>query len=172
MKAFIFFLLIIYSNIVSCAFDLTDTVFHKVALKKNIDPILLYAVALVESARFDGKKNVTPWVWTIRSKKGPYYASSKEEAIEKLNNLLKDDTNIDIGMMQINYKWNHEHDAITLLDIETNLLVASDLLIKSINSSPGDIELGIGRYHSWVEKRARNYGKKVISIYENLLTVE
>lgn len=172
MKFFFCMFLMLYANFSMAAFDLKGSIFERIADEKNIDPILLYSVALVESARFDGKKSVSPWVWTIRSKEGPFYATSKKEAENKLKELLKSDTNIDIGMMQINYKWNSQYDAISLLDVETNLTVASDLLINSIKSAPGDLQLGIGRYHSWHEDRARKYGNKVISIYENLLSVE
>lgn len=43
------------------------------------------------------------------------------------------------------------------------------ILAEAIKSSPNDLELGIGRYHSWNEERARWYGQRVLSIYRNIL---
>ncbi|AIJ10630.1 transglycosylase SLT domain protein (plasmid) [Edwardsiella anguillarum ET080813] len=43
------------------------------------------------------------------------------------------------------------------------------MLSEAIKSSPSDLELGIGRYHSWNdEARARNYGSRILAIYRNL----
>ena len=56
-----------------------------------------------------------------------------------------------------------------LLDPITNLTVGSSILAEAIKSSPNDLELGIGRYHSWNEERARWYGQRVLSIYRNIL---
>ena len=78
---------------------------------------------------------------------------------------------LDIGLMQINLHW-HGHrvsSAAELLDPITNLTVGSSILAEAIKSSPNDLELGIGRYHSWNEERARWYGQRVLSIYRNIL---
>jgi soluble lytic murein transglycosylase-like protein len=77
---------------------------------------------------------------------------------------------IDVGIMQINLHW-HGHrvnDPAELLDPETNLLVGASVLATAIRSAPDDLALGIGRYHSWQEKRARDYGKRVLAIVHNL----
>lgn len=171
---FVMFIFLSVNSNANASFEseLKSTLFYKIGKEKNIDPVLLYAVALAESGKYDGKGHIMPWLWTIRSENGPYYASSKKDAEKKLAAILVTDKNIDIGMMQLNQKWNSQHDAFSLLDFEKNLTVASDILVKTIKSSPDDIELGIGRYHSWTEERARRYGRKVIAIYENLKQID
>ncbi|BBV43541.1 hypothetical protein STW0522CIT26_P11740 (plasmid) [Citrobacter portucalensis] len=48
-------------------------------------------------------------------------------------------------------------------------MVGAEVLSEAIQSSPNDLELGVGRYHAWEDEiRARNYGSRVLAIYRNL----
>lgn len=145
-----------------------------IASDTGVDPVLLYSVALAESAS-DRELNMTsPWPYAIRSSGKATYASSKEEAIELLEDALvgSERYEIDVGLMQINLHW-HSHRVTSpaeLLDPITNLRVGSHILAESLRSAPNDLVLGIGRYHTWKdEKRARWYGHRVLSIYNNIL---
>lgn len=73
------------------ALDLSGTVFEKVGLEKNIDPHLLYAVALAESAYSPVKnaRGAAPYPWTLRLPNKPIYAPSKAHATEELFKVLK-----------------------------------------------------------------------------------
>ncbi|MFS9859340.1 lytic transglycosylase domain-containing protein, partial [Salmonella enterica] len=52
---------------------------------------------------------------------------------------------------------------------DTNVMVGAEVLSEAIQSSPNDLELGVGRYHAWEDEiRARNYGSRVLAIYRNL----
>ena len=98
-----------------------------------------------------------------------------EELRGKLNELIKSYGRvIDIGLCQANLFW-HGHRVNKpedLLDPQTNLRVANQVLLESIASARGDLELGIGRYHHWTDPtRARNYGSRVLAIYRNLRTM-
>lgn len=143
------------------------------AQKFGIDPILLYSVALAESATKRGLNMTSPWPYAIRNGSHSTYAETKVEAEKQLQQALHQSSKhlLDIGLMQINLHWhgNRVHSPKELLDPLTNLRVGSSILADAINSSPNDLELGIGRYHSWNENRARWYGKRVLSIYRNLL---
>lgn len=146
---------------------------EKAAQNVGIDPVILYAVALAESASYRGLNMTSPWPYAIRNGSNATYAKSRIEAEQVLNKALQEGEKyqLDIGLMQINLRW-HEHRVNSpdeLLDPITNLDIGSRILAEAIQSSPNDLELGIGRYHSWNEERARWYGQRVLSIYRNIL---
>ncbi|MFC6674031.1 transglycosylase SLT domain-containing protein [Marinobacterium aestuariivivens] len=161
----------------SFGFDVTGTQFEKAADKYGIDPVLLYSVALAESASGRGDNTISPWPWTLRSSEGPLYAPTKEAAAVKLQDIIAKNgerSSIDIGFLQINLFWNGHRveDPLDLLDPEKNLDTGAAILRETINSSPNDLELGIGRYHNWAEEhRSRTYGRRVLSIYQQLLNL-
>jgi len=152
--------------------NLQGTPISEAARRHGIDPLLVYAVALVESAKAQNKNQVRPWPWTLSSPDGGVYAASKQEATSALERLSKaHGKNVDVGLMQVNLRW-HGHrvkEATDLLDMQTNLDVACAILAEAISSAPGDLALGIGRYHHWKdEQRARGYGQRVIGVWQKL----
>ena len=167
-----FFLIILVSN----ANANTDS--HKFELLaksecKQHEWTLLYAVALTESAKYIGSGKIKASPYAFNSPEGAKYMQSKEKAKAYMKHLTSKYKNsqIDVGAMQLNLKWNkHRVDDIEdLLDPRTNLKVACSVLNETIKSSPDDLEIGIGRYHAWTDKkRSRDYGKKVIRIWKNL----
>lgn len=48
------------------AIDLSGTIFDKAAKAYNLDPLLVYSVALAESASGRGNGSISPWPWTLR----------------------------------------------------------------------------------------------------------
>ena len=64
---------------IATGFDLAGTVFEEVAQKKNLDPYLLYAISLSESA-FGKSGVIAPHRYTIRTADQAYYLDSKSEA--------------------------------------------------------------------------------------------
>lgn len=156
----------------SAAIDLHGTSWDRVAERYRLDPYLLYSVALAESATRRGTGVTSPWPWVIRSPGGSTYASSRDEAESCLKREMArwDATRIDVGLMQISSGW-HRHrvrEIEELLDPETNLRIAAEILSEALRSAPNDLALGIGRYHSWDPLRARRYGQRVLSIYRKL----
>lgn len=155
----------------AAALDLSGTIFETKGTEHSIDPLLIYSVALAESASGRGKGTVSPWFWALRSPNTSFYGRDLEEAKVKLKEFQQDFTSIDVGVMQVNLLW-HGHrveSAEQLLDPTTNISVGSDILAQAIKSAPGDLELGVGRYNNWAnEDRARNYGSRVLAIYNNL----
>lgn len=94
--------LVLLSN--ANALDLSGTVFEQVGQEKNIDPHLLYAIALAESAYSPVKnaRGAAPYPWTLRLPDKPIYAPSKAHATEELFKVLKYTSSVDVGLMQIN----------------------------------------------------------------------
>ena len=77
---------------------------EKAAQSVGIDPVMLYAVALAESASHRGLNMTSPWPYAIRNGSNATYAKSKTEAEQLLNQALQETEKyqLDIGLMQIN----------------------------------------------------------------------
>lgn len=154
-------------------FSLRGTVFERSGVASGVDPLLIYAVALLESGFGRGKGAIAPWHWTLRAQTA-YYPESRQEAEHKLQDLLKEGRLIDVGAMQVNLRWHGHRVAkpADLLDPSINSHVGGQILAQSIASAPGDRELGIGRYHNWTnDSRARNYGARALAVFANLKTI-
>ncbi len=183
MKILVFTLLVVaslflemnnyaYANQNTYLQKIDNSVFAEVAKEHGIDPVLLYTIALVESSRkVPGTNNyVAPSRFTLNSNGNAYYFDSKEKAIAKLTELAKYTKNIDIGLMQINYRWHEDKvgNFLDLLDTKTNLRIGAQILSKALNSHKNPC-IAIGHYHSWSnETAASKYGCKVLSIYKFL----
>lgn len=155
----------------SAAFTLEGSVFEQAGREYNVDPLLLYSIAVVESAvDVPGKKGfLTPSPWTLRTSK-PLYASSREEAEALLKRELKRRRSVDVGLMQINTLW-HGHrvaDPLELLDPLTNVRVAAQIVSELIRRYPKDAAKAIGNYHSSEPYRSAWYARHVLRVYSNL----
>lgn len=155
-------------------FDVRGTIFDRAASRHGVDPVLLYSVALAESAYKRDSNFISPWLWTLRSSEGARYLESQELAEQELSDLISrrgKRVSVDIGPMQVNLYWQGHRvdDPLQLLDVETNFFTGAEILAEALSSAPGDPELGVGRYHNWEEElRARTYGRRVLSIYRQL----
>lgn len=153
----------------------SDTAWSIAGKETGIDPILIYAIALRESKKMwpDGK--VRPWPWTVNGPDGPERHSSQEDAINSVkSHLAKGKRNIDIGPMQINFRHNgYRADTVDdLFDLRENIKIGAEILAEALAATPGDLELGVGRYHAGFrpesEWRAREYGRDVLQLYARL----
>ncbi|WP_240342488.1 lytic transglycosylase domain-containing protein [Methylococcus sp. EFPC2] len=151
---------------------LQGTAWWQIATERGLDPYILYAVALVESAQINGRL-ATPWPWALNRQGRPIIPSSRLEARGILNDTLrKGIRGIDVGLMQVNVRWNGHRVSRPddLLDPETNIRVGADVLTEAIDSAPGDLTLGIGRYHTgWRnDADAYRYGRRVLAVAQQL----
>lgn len=155
------------------ASPLNGTMYAEPAMSAGIDPLLLYSVALAESAwKGDQNGSIQPWPYTLRvAHLGGNYQQSIDDANKELEAYLQQYDSIDIGIMQVNSRF-HGHRVERLADLlipEIGLRVGAEYLRETIDSAPGDLQLGIGRYHHWAdETRARSYGRRILAIYNNL----
>ncbi len=160
--------------------NLSGTLFDNIGRQVGLDPVLLYSVALAESALGKGSGTLGPHPWTLRSSNTRLYAKTRSEAELALAEHVKSHGPlIDIGLMQVNYRWHRDKvaDPTDLLDPLINMTVAGEYLADMIYATPDDLELAIGKYHVGPNPtpentaRARNYGSRVIAIYRNLLSL-
>ena len=150
---------------------LSDTIWEKIGKKYNIDPYLLYALAIKESKiKTNGMIQPYPYAIRVNGKNGrSYYPKSKKEAQQIIKKLINKTDNFDVGLAQINYHWHKDKvdSPLDLLDPETNLTIAAEILKKNFQTTNNFI-LAIGRFHSWNEKKAYRYGQHVKEIYSFL----
>jgi Transglycosylase SLT domain len=154
---------------------LENTLWWNVAKHHHIDPYILYAVALIESAKNSDPNHVTPWPWALNKAGHSIIPASQQEAHTLLNkSIAQGNRHIDIGLMQINLHW-HGHRVEKpehLLNPVTNVEVGAGLLAEAIQSSPNDLVLGIGRYHNWQDiQTAVVYGRRVLAVADQIRTV-
>lgn len=153
---------------------LKGSVYETVGLTENVDPLLLYSISLVESAKASKQKNislVTPHKFVIRTPDGPVYPTTFRNAKKWLSYCIRkyDKKQLDVGLMQINgIHFSKIKDPSELLNPEINVKVASRILKNAMDSAPYNKSVGIGRYHSYTAWRAKAYGERVIAVYRNL----
>jgi len=154
---------------------LHNTLWWQIAKQHHLDPYILYAVALKESANDADAALVKPWPWALNKSGKSLMPATQREAHALLKQSLDDGNRlIDVGLMQINLRW-HGHRVSApaqLLDPITNVQIGAELLATAIQSAPHDLALGIGRYYSWKdEKAAVAYGQSVIAIADHVRQV-
>ena len=152
-------------------FTVRGSVFEQAGREYNVDPLLLFSIAVVESAvDAPGKKGfITPSPWTLRTSK-PIYSESREDAEKALRRELTHRRSIDVGMMQINTLWHgHRVKNLTdLLDPLTNVRVGAQIISELISKYPKDAAKAIGSYHSSEPYRSVWYARHVLRVYSNL----
>lgn len=159
----------------AAGFDLDITsrssLWAKAGARYRIDPLLIYAVALVETRETqpDGSVAPSPWIVRINGRLHSGTRAETEHAIE-LANLLAAPVQ-DVGIMQVYYPMHRdiEPDPIALLNPARNIEIGTRLLHKAMGES-ADPVLRIGYYHSHDATLARGYGQQVLDVYHELKT--
>ncbi len=162
--------LLTFSTGQSVASPLQDTLWQHVSTEYRLPAYLLYAIAYKESRHTWPDGLVRPWPWTVNVAGTATYHANKEEALASIHAALDSGiTNIDIGMMQINFHHNgHRADSIeALIEPEINVRVAAQVLTEAMSRSD-DLSIGIGTYFNSDEKIAQDYGRKVLMLLGQL----
>lgn len=143
----------------------------KIAEQKRLIPLqLLLAVAYVESTKASTSK---PWPWTVNLAGDSHYFSSRQEAIDFVNQqLIKGKTNIDIGCMQINYKFHKQaFETVTeMFDPLHNVAYATTFLL-SLYERFGSWADAIRHYHSSIPDKHLKYQDNVMKAWDKISTV-
>ena len=154
-------------------FTLKGTVYEKVGNAANIDPALLYALTCVESSiEGDIAGYMRPYPWTLRYGNKPFYGKNKAHAVAELKRILARHRNasVDIGLAQINSRWHgyRVKSLLDLLDPQTNLTVAAQILNENFKRYPNDAFRAIGAYHSFDAAKSIRYARYVVRVYSSL----
>ena len=164
------FLIIIFFSQTSVSNNLNSCGFftEKYNSSYKLPNKLLTSISLVESGLKRNNK-LSSWPWTLNVNGKSMYFDNKEDTIEHLKKSLKMNKNIDIGCMQINYKY-HGKNFKNLDDIispNKNVKYAASFLRKLFKKHKSWNE-AISRYHSSKPKRKKRYLIKVQSFWNDL----
>lgn len=121
----------------------------------NIPVGLLYSIAKVESG-------LKPYALNVEGK--AFILTNTEDAINELAELLGEGiTNIDVGVMQLNWHWHSQYFSSIqqILEPSTNIDYAGKLL-KSLYQQHGSWQKAVRYYHSATPEHHRKYSRKVI----------
>ena len=111
------------------------------------------------------------WRWALRVGVGKgynFYPVSRAEARRFLAVSLALTDNVDIGLMQVNWRTWKEMvrglglSAYDLLDAQTNMRIGCRILIEVL-SGRGTFLARLGRYHSYRPERGRWYARRVMA---------
>lgn len=159
------FLWVFSSSISSFAIDVYDqekiiNLIHTAETSNNIPKGLLLAISKIESGSY-------PYMLGDNGK--PIKSATLEESARILKQKLKSGTtNLDVGLMQLNYKWHRKafNSIEDMLNPIKNIAYAAQLL-NSLKNQHGDWQTAIRYYHSYSAKYNRAYSLKVAMCWFN-----
>lgn len=127
--------------------------FESVGERHGVPAVILHAMARTESGRaYQGQHK--PWPWTLNvAGQGQYY-DTRDQACIALNEALVQTSLVDVGMAQLNVRWNPElfgltgrfADPCAALDPAQNMDAAAAILRAHFDTT-GDWLTAAGRYH-------------------------
>ncbi len=126
---------------------------------------LLPAIAMVESGHTDAQGNHAPWPWTLNQGGKSMFFDTKDEALEYLQSAVSSGvTNIDVGCMQLNWKWHAQafSSLDQMFDPVANTRYAARFL-RELQSRLGSWEVATAAYHSTDPARGQAYLQKVVA---------
>lgn len=136
------------------------------AARAGIPAHLLPAIARAESGKKQGPLGVRAWPWTLNQGGKGMYFKTKQEALDYLQSAVKRGVrNIDVGCMQINYRWHgHHFDSLEqMLEPAFNTAYAAQFLLE-LRKGAKDWMTAASHYHSKTPKHANRYRKVVAGI--------
>jgi soluble lytic murein transglycosylase-like protein len=123
---------------------------------------ILPAIARVESGKaVDG--TVRAWPWTLNQGGAGSYHDTRQAALDTLASALATGrTNIDVGCMQLNWRWHAQAfpDAATMIDPVQNTQYAARFL-RTLHGRHGSWDAAVAHYHSADPARGAAYAHKV-----------
>jgi len=129
---------------------------------------ILLSISRVESGyqKVDGVRRA--WPWTLNAGGDSAYFQTKESALNYLNDRIKEGvTNIDIGCMQLNYRWhkNYFSNLRNMISPAKNVDYGARFL-KKLYKRHGSWEKAVKYYHSAKSKFNVKYYKKVKAVWK------
>ena len=138
--------------------------------RHGVAPVVLYAVALQESAMIFGR-HVLPWPWTLNVAGQPRRFDSYEASVRGLRTAVASgQPSVDCGLLQVNWRYHHERlgNYWAALDPYPNIGVGASLLRDHFLRT-GNWREAVGRYHSEANQTQANaYSRDVFGRIEKL----
>ena len=137
---------------------------EKYQLPKNV----LLSIARVESGYGKVEGITRSWPWTLNAGGNSAYFETKKDALKDLKAKLKRGIrNVDLGCMQINYKWHNKFfkSASQMMDPHINVDYGARFL-KRLYQRHGSWDKAIKYYHSRNSKYNKSYLRKVKAVWQ------
>ena len=168
IKNLFFILVLLFSETAFSKLNYSNTCQKEInIIEKQIDipKGLLTAIGKTESGRFKNDKTVVIWPWTINTgKKSLFFDNKIQMKNFVINEIKKENYNLDVGCMQINLKWHRSKfkNILDVLDPMVNVSYATSFLYE-LHSNFGNWDEAIKRYHSSKPKKHLKYHQKVLA---------
>ena len=129
---------------------------------------ILLSISRVESGyqKLDGV--IRAWPWTLNAGGDSAYFKTKDDALRSLKKRIKKGvTNIDIGCMQLNFRW-HKDFFSNLSDMisPVNNVDYAARFLKKLHQRHGSWKKAVKYYHSSKSKYNVKYYKKVKAVWQ------
>ena len=162
IKTFILLFLIFNTRFLysSPIYDCTKLI-NNIEKKYKIPNKLLEAISLTETGRTVGG-NYVAWPWSLNISGESFFFKNEKDLLVLLKKKIKSQKNIDIGCMQISYKYHNKNfkNIEEISDPKKNIEWAA-LYLKKLFNKHNSWNKAIAKYHSSNPKRMKNYLTKV-----------
>ena len=129
---------------------------------------ILLSIARVESGYGKVEGITRSWPWTLNAGGNSAYFETKKDALKDLKAKLKRGIrNVDLGCMQINYKWHNKFfkSVSQMMDPHMNVDYGARFL-KRLYQRHGSWDKAIKYYHSRNSKYNKSYLRKVKAVWQ------
>jgi soluble lytic murein transglycosylase-like protein len=141
--------------------DVIKEMISKVEIQYKIPAGLLGAIAKVESGTRKYAVNVNG--------RAIYAATLVEATTIAKEQISRGKTNIDLGVMQLNYRWHGDQfSSLEEMLIPKKNIAYAGVLLRSLYRQHGDWQKAIRHYHSANLKHSRKYSRKVTMAWLSL----
>ncbi len=146
-----------------------ETIAARLGAQAGLPEGLLPAIARIESGR-SGQGGTRAWPWTLNTAGQGHYFDSSAEALGYLDHVLSEgQRNVDIGCMQINYRWHGENfpSVQAMMDPVTNISYAIAFL-QRLRAETGSWSGAVQRYHSNDPARGTAYHARFVAALDRV----
>jgi len=147
-----------------------EAIAAKVETATGLPPGILSSISRVESAHAWPDGSVKGWPWATNNRGKGKYFQKREEALKYIKKVIASgDHNIDVGCMQINYRWHGK--AFTsleqMIDPAYNIPYAARFL-STLYERHGNWDKAIRYYHSGNSKYNLSYLARVKKVWPDV----
>jgi hypothetical protein len=149
--------------------------YQAIAHAYGIPPKIFFSIAMVESRKKIYSTKVMPWPWTLNVEGKAYRYMNRKQAWVALNKFVAQEKIVDIGLMQVNWKYHKSKLRTTweALDPFHNMRVSAQIL-QGCYAHKENWWACVGAYHSpgktpAQKVRAENYRNRVKEQYKRIV---
>ena len=146
----------------------------KLSKNSGLPDGLLGSIARVESGRINKNGVKRAWPWTLNLAGDSKFFDNKSQTLEYLNTAISEGkTNIDIGCMQINYRW-HKNNFLTVEEMlapKSNINYAIRFL-NELFEKHNSWEDAVKHYHSATKSLNTKYYRKIARVFNTIRNEE